>query len=63
MPSGELTKNGCASEALRDPAVGYRTCPMPVDRVGTFHHVHLQSEHQCTAIMVHVINLTPPGSE
>ena len=29
MPKGELTKKGCASVALRPPAVGYRTCPMP----------------------------------
>ena len=29
MPSGELTKKGCASCAEEDPAVGYLTCPMP----------------------------------
>lgn len=29
MPSGLFTKNGCASCAEADPAVGYRTCPMP----------------------------------
>jgi hypothetical protein len=33
-------------------------------RVGTFHHVILQSKHQLmTASMVYVTNLTPPGSD
>jgi hypothetical protein len=37
--------------------------PLIIGRVGTFHHVSLQSKHQLmTASMVHVTNLTP-GSD